>query len=376
MSKEPFLLKDHLFNKTKLNKLAQEIKAANPSFKDQAFVRDCIEAFPALELKERISCISRNLKDYLPADYTEALGIIMAALPAPLDPNLHDNDFGDFIYAPYGQFVADYGCEEVHLTRSLEALKEITMRFSAEDAVRIFINRFPEQTIKQLYLWSQHPNYHVRRWCSEGTRPLLPWSKRINISPEQSIPILSQLYTDPTRYVTRSVANHLNDIAKLNPDLVIAVLKTWQTEQKTSNTEWDFICKHSLRTLVKKGFKPALDFLGFESQPHVNLSQLKHSPRVFFNESLQFEFMLEAAADAQLLIDYEISFVGKLPNTQNKKVFKLKTLTLKANESTHIKKQHKLLAQMTTRKLYPGLHQVSILVNGETKAHFSFELSG
>jgi 3-methyladenine DNA glycosylase AlkC len=39
------------------------------------------------------------------------------------------------------------------------------------------------------------------------------------------VEILDNLYFDKTRYVVRSVANHLNDISKLDPDFVVEILK-------------------------------------------------------------------------------------------------------------------------------------------------------
>ena len=161
-------------------------------------------------------CRQECLKKYLPADYAEAVNILLKALPEPLNENRTDDDFGDFIYAPYSDFVAHYGCIEANLAFSLAALKEMTKRFSAEDAIRYFINAFPKETLKTLYAWTSDSNYHVRRLCSEGTRPKLPWSQKINIPPEDALPILHALFADKTRYVTRSVANHLNDIAKIH----------------------------------------------------------------------------------------------------------------------------------------------------------------
>jgi hypothetical protein len=42
------------------------------------------------------------------------------------------------------------------------------------------------------------------------------------------LPLLDALHADPTRFVTRSVANHLNDIAKIAPERVLAPLADWK----------------------------------------------------------------------------------------------------------------------------------------------------
>ena len=77
--------------------------------------------------------------------------------------------------------MATYGCTADYLEISLDALKEITKRFSAEDAIRYFINAFPDKTLIFLLDCSNNDNYHVRRWASEGTRPKLPWSQKLTI---------------------------------------------------------------------------------------------------------------------------------------------------------------------------------------------------
>jgi 3-methyladenine DNA glycosylase AlkC len=60
----------------------------------------------------------------------------------------------------------------------------------------------------------------VRRLVSEGSRPRLPWGlqlKALVADPSPTLPLLRALQDDPSEYVRRSVANHLNDIAKDHP---------------------------------------------------------------------------------------------------------------------------------------------------------------
>ena len=183
-----------------------------PDFSNQAFQQEVLAKFPELELLERIYWIRDILKKHLPSQYRAAVNILLNSLPPALDPTKSDDDFGDFIYAPYGYFVATYGCTKSELDFSLAALKQLTTRFSVEGPIRFFLNKFPQQTLVELIKWTQDGHYHVRRLASEGTRPALPWAQKINISYTDAIPILDNLYTDSTRFVTRSVANHVNDI--------------------------------------------------------------------------------------------------------------------------------------------------------------------
>ena len=174
-----FSLKDELFNPAKVKGLATELAAAVPGFTAEQFVAEVCEPFPQLELKERIAHIADVLERHLDSDFATACQHIVAALPPPLDPTNTDNDFGDFIYAPYGEFVARHGTTSAHYQVALETLRELTMRFSMEYAIRAFINSMPEKTFDVLTQWAHDPNYHVRRLVSEGTRPLLPWSARL-----------------------------------------------------------------------------------------------------------------------------------------------------------------------------------------------------
>lgn len=369
-----FFLKDHLFNEVKVKKLAKDIKAVYPAFKDKELVRSVVAEFPQLELMQRIAHISAKLREYLPQDYQEALKVLVSSLPAPCDPTLSDDDFGEFIYAPYGHLVSEYGCERRYLKESLEAIKEITQRFSCEWAIRNFLNTFPKETLAELKRWTKDSHYHVRRLVSEGTRPNLPWAKKVKITHTDTLPLLELLYSDKTRYVTRSVANHLNDIAKAGPLLVVETLKRWQASGKQSEDEMKFITKHALRTLVKQGNKDALALLGHGSTKVVLESFVIETPKVKIGESLQFSCVLQSTdkTPQDFIVDYIIDF-KKSNGTHAQKVHKLKMVQLRPKEKVMLTKKHPLRV-MTTRTLYPGEHKVTLQVNGKTFDTHSFLL--
>ena len=368
------LLKDILFNKTKVEQIAKEIHRVHPSFKMNEFVLAVMNKFPELELKARISWIVACLKTYLPDDYKKAVGILVKALPAPNNPDLSDNDFGDFIYAPYAEYVAKNGCTRKYLQFSLNSLYEITQRFSAEDAIRYFINAFPLQTLKVLLVWSKDPHYHVRRLCSEGTRPKLPWSQKINITITDPLPILDNLFSDNTRFVTRSVANHINDISKIDPALALKTIARWQKSGKQRPGEMDYIIRHSLRTLVKQGDPTAMKFLGFRAEPKVSLSKFYVPKQVRMNTPLEFYFTIQPHEDVNVVVDYILYFRNKSGKLNSKKVFKLTKLALTRNRSVLVSKRHMLRGIMTTRTLYPGTHEIEIQINGSRLAKKSFLL--
>ena len=366
------LLKDVLFNKTKVEQIAREMHRVHPSFKKNEFVLGVMNKFPELELKARISWIAECLKKYLPVDYKQAVSILVKALPAPNNPDLSDNDFGDFIYAPYAEYIAKNGCTKKYLQFSLNTLYEITQRFSAEDAIRYFINAFPLETLKVLLVWTKDSHYHVRRLCSEGTRPKLPWSQKINITITAPLPILDNLFSDKTRFVTRSVANHINDISKIDAALALETIATWQKSGKQKPQEMDYIIRHSLRTLIKQGNPTAMKLLGFRHDPRVSLSKFRVPKQVKMNTALEFSFTIKAHEDTDVIIDYILYFQNKSGKLNSKKVFKLTRLALKGNKSVIVSKRHMLRERMTTRTLYPGKHEIEIQINGSrlTKEYF------
>ena len=369
-----FSLKDHLFNAERVQYLADRFHVANSGFDKSGFVRDTMQQLPQLELKARIVHIATSLERYLADDFRVAAKQIVAALPEPLDPTGTDDDFGDFIFAPLGEFVVRNGLSKKHVRISLKTLKEITQRFSMEDAIRTFINGYPDETLAELALWSIDSNYHVRRLVSEGTRPLLPWSGRIFIDATTPLPFLETLHADPTRYVTRSVANHLNDIARKKPAIVLETLHRWKQLGKQHPAELNWMTRHALRTLVKRGHPQALQLLGFNAIPKIAVTDFEiATPQIRPGDAVEFSFSVTAQRAESLVIDFVIEFV-KANGTLSPKVHKLKQLSLKEGESATVRKCHVLRANATTYTLYPGTHYVTLQINGQSCGRLSFEL--
>jgi 3-methyladenine DNA glycosylase AlkC len=371
---QKILLKDQLFNKEAVEKIATRIHKVYSEFDQKSFTKNVLEKFPQLELTPRITWISKNLNIYLPTDYKKAVSILLKSLPSHQDSDNLDTDFGDFMYAPYSDFVAKYGCTEKDMQFSLEALHEMTKRFSAEDAIRYFITTFPKETFLELMKWSIDTDYHVRRLTSEGTRPLLPWSKRIPTPVTYAIPLLDNLFFDKSRFVTRSVANHINDISKIEPSLVFTILKRWQQSEKQDPKEMTYIINQGLRTLIKKGNAEAIRFLNFSTNPKVIVSHFTLvNKTVKIGERVAFTAFLTAQKDERLLIDYSIDFQNKAGNGHNTKVFKLKIVALKKGQSITIHKAHRMY-HFSTRKLNPGKHILTLQINGSKVIKETFEL--
>lgn len=363
-----FSLKDQLFNKQKISYLASLLRKSWSKFPNTHFEKAILQELPHLELKQRIHKITDILEEVLPSEYPKALEIILGALPPPCNPNLTDNDFGDFIFEPLNQFVARRGLSKQNLNRSLRALKILTQRFSAEYAIRPFLRLYEEETLAAVRLWVDDSHYHVRRLASEGIRPNLPWGEKVLIPPKKIVSILEPLHRDSTRYVVRSVANNLNDISKYDPDLVCATLKRWNHERKQSETELLFITKHALRTLTKNGYPNALQLQGVDMRSSPRIVSHQIPKKVKIGTTASFEFEVQGNISGTFLLDFVVHFPSG-----REKVFKGKKLSLPAKERITITKKIPF-KPMTTRALNTGLHHIQLQINGKRSEIFPFRL--
>ena len=366
-----FSLKDQLFNAEKTRYLSSLFSDADPDFDGTAFQNAVLSRLLTLELKERMAWIAKCLEQALPGALPQVAPVILQALPPPLDPGKTDDDFGDFIFAPLGDWVVSIGLDHPEL--ALDVLEELTQRFSMEWAIRPFLNAHPEQVMQRMEVWSNHPSYHVRRLVSEGTRPRLPWGQAVGLDLSDPLPLLDRLHGDKTRYVTRSVANHLNDITKKDPDLVLDRLQAWQTAGRQDQDELRWMTGHALRGLVKAGHPRAMAALGFDPLAEVT-ADIKIDGPARIGEALAFDVTLSAADDQPVLVDYIIHFQrpgGKV----SPKVHKLRQSRLKDGILT-LSKRHKLKGDASTFRLIPGPHRLEVQVNGRVRAGVDFELLG
>ena len=357
-----FSLKDQLLNPEKVRYLSYLFQAADTGFNGNGFFDAVMSRLPELGLKARIAWIAECLCTFLPTDLDVAAPILCAALPPPLDPTLSDDDFGDFIFAPFGDVVVTLGLERAP-DLALDLLCDITQRFSMEWAVRPFLNRWPELTLARFADWVGHDNYHVRRLVSEGTRPKLPWGKGINLEAAVPLTLLDALYADRTRYVTRSVANHLNDMTKIKPEMVLSRLDRWRAAGQQFEKEMDWMTTHALRGMVKMGDPRAVQRVGFDPDAPITLDRLEMPASVRTGDVLPITITLQATSATGALVDY-VFWRLKADGTHARSVRKMKQMKLKAGVPVTIKKGHRLKGDATTYRLLPGCHRIDIQVNG------------
>jgi 3-methyladenine DNA glycosylase AlkC len=369
-----FSLKDHLFNEGTLGQLAAEYAAGVPRFDATAFLDRVIPGLAERTLLDRIDWIADCIETQLAPDFPTMAEQIEAAMPPPLDPTRTDDDFGQFIHAVPGVLAVRHGMTEGHLARALDLLEAATQRFSMEFYIRPFLNAFPGPVMDRLRAWSSHDNYHVRRLVSEGTRPTLPWAKRIEADPLGMLPLLDGLHADPTRYVTRSVANHLNDIAKIDAERVLSLLAGWKKAGRQDEKELAWMTRHALRTLVKQGHPGAMKALGYAHEAPVDVVSFRvnpDAPRI--GGTARLEVTLEAPETCPVLVDYIVWF-RRPGGRESAKVHKLKVATIPAGKELRLEKSHRFKADATTYSLVPGPHRVALQVNGRILAETVIDL--
>ena len=373
-AKPTFSLKDSLFNLETVGQLGVALKSAYPDFDRRAFEREVVAAFPGLELKERISWMAVTLGNYLPNDFSGALVILQDALPPPLDPAKTDGDFGEFIWVVPGEYVARHGCTREHLADSLNFLREATKRVSSENAIRPFLISFPEETLAFIHACTGDDNYHVRRLASEGIRPFLPWAPRVKLPVADVITVLDKLHGDPTRYVTRSVANTLNDLSRINVSAVVRALKRWRSAEQQEAGELDWMTRHALRTLLRQDHPQALQLLGYTRTPRFRLSRLTTTEVVRVGENLRWQCRLTSEGDQKLKVTLRLHFL-KGNGKHSAKTFAVFDGHFKKGETVDIDKRQPF-KPITTRSLYPGTHYAELVVNGVASKRKAFELLG
>lgn len=356
------LLKE-IFNCDRLRHIAREAARADVEFDSKRFLALATKGLDSLGIMQRMRQVATSLHAALPGGFERNVETLERMAPRMGH---------SFAAIALSEYVALYG--EQHFERSMSALALLTRHGSSEFAIRPFLLRDLKRTLAVMTRWAADPNEHVRRLASEGCRPRLPWSFRIKAlvdDPSPALPILETLRADPSLYVRKSVANHLNDIAKDHPDVLLRRLAGWPREDR--HTAW--IMKQALRTLIKRGDARALALVGAAGKAEVAVQRFDVSPRrIKLGDRIVTSVELSSAAPQaqRLVVDYAIHYVKKSGAT-SRKVFKLKELDL-APGATASLSIGQAIRDFTTRKHNAGRHRVELLVNGESVAESVFDL--
>ena len=369
----------NLINAGTVREIGAQLARAWPAFDRKRFERLALNSLETLEFKARAQHVSNALEATLPDDFERAAGVLEKSL-APVGtrrstvaPDVAtDAGLNGWAVWPLGEYVARRGLESPE--RALRTLHALTQRFTAEWPVRAFIEAHPELTFATLATWARDPSEHVRRLASEGSRPRLPWGlqlKKLIADPSPTLPLLHALQDDESEYVRRSVANHLNDIAKDHP----AIVAEWlEAHLPDASPERRALLRHASRTLIKRGDARILKAWGLGQKLRGDAGLSVAPKRVAIGDGIELAVALRSTARRaqKLVVDYAVHHV-KANGGTTAKVFKGWVLELGAGEERLLRKRHSLKL-ITTRRYHPGRHAVDLLVNGEAVASAAFDL--
>jgi len=350
-------------------RLGALLQRAWPRFDRKVFTALAMPDYPALGLMARGERLADALEQTLPAEFERAAAILSNAMDPPLpmdargEPCTDGRGYSAFLYLPYSLFIARHGLD--HFEAAMAAQHALTQRFTAEFSIRPFLVRHPTATLARLAQWTADPSGHVRRLVSEGTRPRLPWARRLPAlvaDPSPGLALLEHLRDDPSRYVRRSVANHLGDVGKDHPHRLLALADRWMSDAPPPRVQ---LLRHALRTLVRRGDPHALTLLGSGHSSRLSIQSVNWVPtRPHIGDTLAVTLALHnPEAEVQTaLVNLEIGYV-KANGQISPRTFALGSVAVASGGTVTLKK-HVSLRQMTTRTHYPGLHAIALQING------------
>lgn len=363
---EPF---KNLINTEVVQAIGLHLKRVDPGFDRRGFEARALARLDTLELKARVLQVADALVATLPADVDRAAGLLEASLGPPGAGDdlsalrISERGLAGWAVWPLTEAIARLAIDAPE--RGLAALHAMTQRLTAEFAIRPFIVRHPAVCYATLARWVRDPSAHVRRLVSEGSRPRLPWGLRLQalvLDPSPTLPWLAVLQDDPSEYVRRSVANHLNDIAKDHP----ARVAEWLVRHLPgASPERRALLRHASRTLIKKGDPAVLAAWGLGQAFRGEVEWTVAPTRVAIGGETTLRLVLRstAAKPQRLVIDYAVHHV-KANGSTSPKVFKGWTIELGPREERALERRHSF-KPVTTRRYYSGVHTVDLRINGQ-----------
>ncbi len=346
-------------------------------FNRRTFEEKVLAKLETFELKQRAQWIADQIHEILPIN-PEPRKVVLRSLLHPEVGSSPDQTSdakgirGWGIY-PLTLVVAQH--DRDNFEDSMELLREMTKRFTSEFGIRYFLLEDQSRALNVVNRWIEDPSPHVRRLVSEGTRPRLPWAMQLPElmkDPSPMIPLLEKLKDDESEYVRRSVANHLNDIARDHPEMIAKLALRWM-ENADSNRER--LLRHGCRSLIKQGHPLALRAFGIMA-PNVELTKFEIDPIVLpFGSDLRLHAEIRSLGGRpqQLIVDYCLH-LKKANGRLSAKVFKGSRFEPGAQESIIFTKRH-CIKPITTRRYYPGIQGVSLRINGQDFGYCEFELT-
>ncbi len=356
------------YDRAYIKSLARALKGGFKSFDSKKFTTQVFaNNWDELELKARMRRISESMDSCLSKNFKSALKVVDQAV----------HQFDGYLALFFPDFV------ELRAERdilglwqpTISALARYTEFSSSEFAVRPMIIADQERMLAQMLTWTKNSNEHVRRLASEGSRPRLPWAMALPAlkkDPTPLLPILDALRSDKSEYVRRSVANNLNDISKDHPELVLGIANRWLSESSCDANRRRLV-KHACRSMLKAGNPKVLRLFGFRDPKHIAVNTLKlHRKKIVVGDVLEFDFVVTANDSLGLLRVEYIIYYRKKNGDLKPKIFKISEFD--SGESIKTMTRRHSFKDLSTRRHYPGRHEVAILINGVEKSRVAFRL--
>ncbi|MBG0827845.1 DNA alkylation repair protein [Planomonospora sp. ID67723] len=338
--------------------LADGVATAWAPFPRDRFVAEACAGLDGLELKDRVRHVARALDAGLALPFPRAAEVLReAASHARLDM---------WSGWPATEYVGLRGLD--HLDEAMAALAALTPYATGEFAVRPYLDRYRDDALKVMYGWAESPDEHLRRLASEGSRPRLPWGSRVRwlMEPGPTLPILDRLRDDPSEYVRRSVANHVNDLAKDHPGVAVELLGRWRSE---GGSHVEKVLRHAVRGLLRAGHPGGLELVGVTPGGGSVEALVLDGERVAVGDRLRFTVTVSAGSPGPLVLKYAVRRDG------SRRVFHLGERSAEvAGQVLTVSKSHSF-RPVTTRTEPPGPRVLEIIVNGTVRASAPFTLT-
>ncbi|MET0450084.1 MAG: DNA alkylation repair protein [Aeromicrobium sp.] len=328
------------------------------------------DAIAGRGLRARVDIV----RDAVLADMPHGYDALAAVVRAAFD----DAAFSGWMLWPVSEAVADRALDsgrDDDFDDAMDLLALVTTRLSGEFAIRAMLNARLDRTLEIVQKWAASPDMHVRRLASEGTRSHLPWAKGVPElvkRPGRTRPVVDALYTDEHEYVRRSVANHVNDLSRDDPDLAAEIVAGWLSRPDLNTPR---VARHALRTTIKAGHPKALELMGFNGSQFDVIGPVIAERKVQPGSDVRFVAHITntGTQTARIAIDFRLHF-RKADGTLRPKVFKIATRTIASGETATIGKSYSFRPQ-TTRAFHPGEHAIELQINGRPYGRSAFLLT-
>lgn len=349
--------------------LALALEAQFKGFDKNIFQQQVLAKLESLSLTQRVNMVADAMAQQLPDQFDKvAEDLKMLAKNWPASENT--SGWQNYIAWPVIRYAGQAGLKMPDL--ALPVLAALTPLFTAEFAIRPYLEQHFASTYQQMLLWTQSADPHLRRLASEGLRPRLPWGKRLKHIPlKQALVLLDKLKDDDSIYVQKSVANHLNDLSKDHPQQILDLCQRWQTAATPARL---WIIRRALRSLQKQADPSALALLGYQTGVFLDVSFQLAESQCRMGEAVTLKLTIKNLSEQKqpLLIDYEL-WLKRANGVASAKVFFWQRLELAGQQQLTLQKQQ-LMQQLSTRKLYAGEHHICLRVNGQQLARQTFQL--